>query len=125
MEQLHQTTGLILNRLGDVLLLLGQLQSGQQASHIQLGEHSVRLGAIEQRTAVIYERVASQEGRVSRNTDRLDEIDRRQKSGDMPSLSIKEWLRLGAAAIILIGGFLLQLPLDKIAKALSALLKGG
>lgn len=125
METLHQTTGMILNRLGDVLLLLGRLQHGQEISHQQLVSHSHRLGHIERSTAVIYERVAGHEGRIMRNTGRLDEMDRQKGSPTSPGLDIKDWLKLAAAAAILIAGLIAQLPLDKIARALAVVLKGG
>lgn len=127
METLDQTTGMILNRLGDVLLLLGRLQHDQEISHQQLASHSHRLGHIERSTAVIYERVAGHEGRIMRNTGRLDEMDRQKGSPTSPPsrLDIKDWLELAAAAAILIAGLIAQLPLDKIAKALALVLKGG
>lgn len=97
---------MILFSLGDVLRGLGRLEEGQSWNSRVLTDHSQRLGLIERRQAVIYERVHGQ-------GVRLDAMDKRGSSTSSP-MTRQDWLRLAAGLAILLGGLLLQVPVDKI-----------
>lgn len=103
----HDPFGMILYSLGDVLRGLGRLEEGQEHNRGMLRDHSQRLGTIEQRQAVIFERVHGQEVH-------LDQMDKRTSSTSSPSLGWRDWLRLVAALAVLAIGLLAQIPIDKI-----------